>query len=208
MNSEFIENVVAKAVKKLSLPTIEIEASGRHVHLNSVALDLLFGKGYSLTKVSDLSQPGQFVCKERVSIESEKKTLKNIVVLGPVREHSQVEISQTDGISLGVKVPVRQSGQIDNTPGIKLIGPMGEVQLHKGLIVAKRHIHITPEDAKKFGVIDQQNVSVQIFGDRGVTLHDVIVRVSPKFTTFMHIDYDEANAIGFNKGMKGLIVTK
>lgn len=201
-----MDTIVRKTMEKLSLPSIEIEASGRHVHLNFEAVEILFGKGYKLTKCGDLSQPGQFTCKERISIENGNKIIHNVVILGPERENCQVEISKTDAIKLGVNAPVRQSGDIISSPGMKLIGPVGSLNITFGTIVAKRHIHITPNDAELFGVYDQQCVSVQVFGQRSTTLHDVVVRISSKFETYMHIDFDEANSIGFYKHMRGIVL--
>ncbi len=189
-----------------SAPTILVEASGRHVHLSREAVDTLFGKGYQLTKVSELSQPGQYVCQERVSLVGPKGTLNNVVVLGPERPQVQVEISRTDAVTLGVPAPVRESGQIDDTPGVTVAVGDRRLSISKGVIVAQRHIHTTPQDAKYFGVKDRDVVRVAVQGERGAILNNVLVRVSPQFSTSMHIDYDEANAIGFWKGMRGQII--
>ena len=191
-----------------SLYTVELEASGRHVHLSREAVDALFGKGYQLTKVSELSQPGQFVCKERVAVIGPKNSLKNVVILGPERPEVQVEISRTDAVAIGIPAPVRESGKIENTPGAIIQAGENRLEIPKGVIVAQRHIHITPEDAQRFGVSDRELVSVEAGGERGVTMDNVLVRVSPKFCTYMHIDYDEANAIGFQKGMHGHVIRK
>jgi len=201
-----IGRVEEQVMKLLERPVIPIEASGRHVHLSHGAAQSLFGKGSRLTHVSPLSQPGQFVCRERVGIVGPKGEFSSVVVLGPERDETQLEISRTDAVKLGVDAPVRLSGNIAASPGIRLKGPAGEVELTRGVIVAERHIHMTPEDAGRWGFTDGQAVSVRVFGERPVTFNGVILRVSPQFATYMHIDYDEANACGFSKGMAGIIV--
>lgn len=203
MNEAFIDRVAQRIIDRLLVPSVELEASGRHVHLNREAVEILFGQGYTLTKAADLSQPGQFACRERVTLAGTKKSIANVVVLGPERPESQVEVSATDALALGLKVPVRMSGDIAGTPGIRLVGPAGELDIRAGVIVAMRHIHITPEDAVRFGVADKQAVDVRVGGDRGLVFRNAVVRVSPQFATYMHIDYDEANACGFAKGMQG-----
>ena len=187
--------------------TIEIEASGRHVHLSRPDLEALFGPGYQLNRVKDLSQPGQFACAERVTLEGPKGSIPNVVILGPERPESQVEISLTDGVALGITPPVRLSGDIAGTPGLTLRRGDRVLRLERGLIAAKRHIHMTPADAARFGVADRQSVGLRCFTARPAVLEDVEVRVSPKFSTAVHIDYDEANACGFQKGDRGLILT-
>lgn len=205
-NNAWVDRVADKVIERLLSPTIELEASGRHAHLTREAVEALFGKGHALTRVSDLSQPGQFACSERVTVVGPKKSIQNVIVLGPERPETQVEVSATDALALGIKAPVRMSGEIGATPGAKLVGPAGELELANGVIVAMRHIHITPEDAERFHVADGQAVDVKITGDRSLTFCNTIVRVSPKFATYMHIDYDEANACGFTKGMRGMIL--
>lgn len=187
---------------------IEVEASGRHVHLDTETKEKLFGKDYQLTKVKDLSQPGQFVCKERVTVVGPKGILNNVVILGPERKETQVEVSLTDAVSLGVKAPVRESGDLLGTPPITLKVGNQEAHLSKGLIVAKRHIHMVPKDAERFGLKDREIVQVQVFGNRPLIFDDVVVRVSEHYCTFMHIDYDEANACGFKKGTLARIIKK
>lgn len=199
-----IINDVLKKVKNEYL--IEVEASGRHVHLSQEDLYTLFGKGYELTKVKDLSQPGQYACKERVNIIGNKGTLKNVVVLGPVRKETQVEVSLTDALTLGIDAPIRLSGEIQNTPSISIETPKSTIKINKGLIVAKRHIHIEEKDKDKFNVEDGDIVKVKVFSKRPIIFDDVVIRVSNKFKTYMHIDYDEANACGFEKGTFGMIV--
>ena len=172
-----------------------IETSARHVHVTKEALEILFGEGYELTNKKDLSQPGQFACVERVNVVGPKRELANVSILGPVRSACQVEISATDARSIGVDAVIRESGDIAGTPGCKFVGPKGEVELKEGVIVAKRHIHMTPADAEKFGVKDKEIVSVKAESAvRGCTFDDVVIRVSEKFALAMHIDTDESNA--------------
>lgn len=172
-----------------------IETSARHVHVTKEALEILFGEGYELTNKKDLSQPGQFACVERVNVVGPKRELANVSILGPVRSACQVEISATDARSIGVDAVIRESGDIAGTPGCKLVGPKGEIELKEGVIVAKRHIHMTPADAEKFGVKDKEIVSVKAESAvRGCTFDDVVIRVSDKFALAMHIDTDESNA--------------
>ncbi len=183
---------------------VELEASGRHVHVTKKQAKLLFGHG--LTEARPLSQPGQYLAKERVMVAGPKGEYKEVAVLGPEREEAQVEISLTDARHLGVAAPVRLSGNVKDTPGCRLIGPLGAVTLDQGVIVAKRHIHMTPEDAARFGVADRQTVRLETLTDRGVVFEDTVVRVSDKFATFAHLDYDEANACGMQKGDFGRIL--
>lgn len=190
----------------VSLLTIEIEASGRHIHLSRSHVDALFGVGYKLTPVKDLSQPGQFACKERVTLVGPKGELKNVAVLGPERGESQVEISLTDAAALGITPPVRQSGELTDTPGLTVRVEGRMLTLDHGLIVARRHIHMTPEDASRWGVQDNQVVRLKTFTDRPLVFDDVVVRISPKYATMVHLDYDEANACGFRKGDRGMIL--
>ena len=203
LNTINIEALAEQIVRRL---TVEVEASGRHVHLSRADLDTLFGPGFQLTRVKDLSQPGQFVCAQRVTLEGPKGSIPNVVVLGPQRKESQVEISLTDGVVLGITPPVRLSGDIEGTPGITLRNGDRVLRLDRGLIAAKRHIHMTPADAARFGVADKQTVRLRCFTARPAVLEDVEVRVSPRFSTVVHIDYDEANGCGFEKGDRGLIL--
>lgn len=176
---------------------IIVETSARHVHLCNKALTALFGEGYQLTHKKDLSQPGQYACEERVTIVGSKGEMKNVIVLGPTRDHTQVELSLTDARSIGVVAKVRESGDLEGTEGCKLVGPKGEVEIPFGVIAAKRHIHMTPEDAKEFGVEDKQIVSVEVkTNGRSLTFGDVVCRVSASYATAMHIDTDESNAAG------------
>ena len=172
-----------------------VETSARHIHVSQEHLEILFGKGYELTKKKDLSQPGQFACAERVDVVGPKKTLPGVSILGPVRPATQVELSLTDARSIGVVAPIRESGDIAGTGGCKLVGPCGEVEIAEGVIAAKRHIHMTTADAAEMGLEDKQIVSVKIASEGRETIFgDVVVRVSDKFALAMHIDTDESNA--------------
>ena len=173
-----------------------VETSARHIHVSLDALEALFGKGYQLTNKKDLSQPGQYACAEKLEVVGPKGKLK-ASILGPVRPATQVELSLTDARSIGVSAPIRESGDVANTPGCKLVNPDNgnEYEITEGVIAAKRHIHLTPADAESFGVTDKEIVSVKIDSDgRSTTYGDVVVRVSDKFAAAMHIDTDEANA--------------
>lgn len=203
---DMVKNAVKNAMTEEAF--VEVEASGRHIHLSREAIDALFGKDYQLTKAKELSQPGQFACKERITIEGPKGRMENVVILGPERKATQVEVSSTDAVSLGIKAPVRESGDIDGTPGIKLINNDRELTIDKGLIVAKRHIHVSPDDAERLHVENKEIVQVKIFGDRSLIFDEVVIRVSPKYRTYMHIDFDEANACGFKKGTLAKIIKK
>ncbi len=181
-------------MKKKEFPIIA-GVSNRHVHLSREDLDLLFGKGYALTPTKDLGQPGQFACKEMVTIVGPKGSIENVRILGPERKDTQIEISLTDAFKLGVMPPVRDSGDIEGTPGITIIGPNGKLEKEKGVIIAKRHVHMHPSDAEKFGVKDKDIVKVIVEkGDRRLIFDDVLIRVSEKFALEFHVDTDEANA--------------
>lgn len=187
--------------------TVLVETSARHVHVDRKTLDILFGEGYELTHKKDLSQPGQFACEERIQVIGTKGSLPSVSILGPIRPNTQVELSAADARSIGVKAPVRESGDIAGSGACKLVGPKGEVEISEGVIVAKRHIHCTPEDAKKYGLSDKQVVSVKIeSAERSLVFGDVVVRVSPKFALAMHIDTDESNAAGVTPGLMGEII--
>ncbi|MBP5236549.1 MAG: phosphate propanoyltransferase [Clostridia bacterium] len=174
---------------------ILVETSARHVHLTEEAIEILFGKGATLTNKKNLSQPGQFACEERVTLVGPKKSIPGVSILGPARSAIQVEISFTDARTLGVTPPVRESGDIKGSAGCTIVGPAGEITIEEGVIVAKRHIHLTPEEAEGFGLADKQIVCVRIDSDGRKTIYgDVVVRVSSKFAAAMHIDTDESNA--------------
>ena len=183
---------------------IQLEASGRHVHVTEDQAQTLFG--HRLTPDRPLSQPGQYLAKERVAVIGPKGRFDNVAVLGPERKEAQVELSLTDARVLGVTVPIRPSGHVQDSPGCVLVGPKGQVGIRQGVIAAQRHVHMTPEDAKTMGVQDKQMVKMQVYTDRPVIFEDVLVRVSPDFATFAHLDYDEANACGFRKGDLGRIL--
>ncbi len=186
---------------------ILIETSARHIHVSAEALEVLFGKGAQLTKKKDLSQPGQYACEERVTIVGPKKQLANVSILGPVRPATQVELSATDARSIGVPVVIRESGDIAGTPGCKIIGPAGEIEISEGVIVAQRHIHMIPETAEKLGLKNKDVVWVKAETEgRTAVLGDVVVRVSENFADAMHIDTDESNAICAAPGMFGEII--
>ena len=187
----------------LSRIFVELEASGRHVHVTAQQANILFG--HNLTPKRPLSQPGQYLSNERLTVVGPKGEFQNVAVLGPERGSAQVEISLTDGKTLGITPPIRPSGSVENTPGCTLIGPKGRVELQCGVIAAKRHIHMTPEAAKTFDVADKDTVSLQVFTARPLTFQDVQVRVSPHFATYAHLDYDEANACGWQPGDLGRI---
>ncbi len=175
---------------------ILVETSARHVHVSPADLAILFGEGYQLTKKKDLSQPGQFACEERVAVIGPKNSFPAVSILGPERKQTQVEISASDARSIGVTCPVRESGDLAGSAGCKIVGPKGEIEIKEGVIIAKRHIHMTPADAEKYGVEDKQVVSVKIDSpDRSLIFGDTVVRVSDSYALAMHIDTDEANAV-------------
>ncbi len=183
---------------------VELEASGRHAHVTKEQALTLFGHG--LTPKRPLSQPGQYLANERVTVIGPKGRFENVAVLGPERKEGQVEISLTDTKTLGIGAPVRLSGDVSGSPGAVLVGPKGEVKLPQGVIVAKRHIHLTPADAERFGVCHNQKVRLQTYTGRPLVFEDVVVRVSPDFAAYVHLDYDEANACGFRGGDLGRIL--
>lgn len=184
-----------------------VETSARHVHVTQEDLVTLFGKGAELTVKKNLSQPGQFASTQRVDVVGPKKTLSGVSILGPVRSATQVEVSLTDARTLGVAAPVRESGDIAGSAGCKLVGPAGEVEIKEGLIAAKRHIHMTPADAKEFGVSDKEIVSVKVSPcSRPLVFGDVVVRVSDSYALAMHVDTDESNAAGCAGQVFGEIV--
>ncbi|MDR2648230.1 MAG: phosphate propanoyltransferase [Clostridiales bacterium] len=207
MDNARIETLTAAVIQKLKEGRfIEIEASGRHVHLSRQAVDLLFGEGYRLTRQAELSQPGQFLCKEKVTLLGPRAVIANVAVLGPERPAVQVEISKTDARELGVDAVIRESGDIKGAPGIFIISPTAVIRIDEGVIVAKRHVHVTPEYALRNCLTDKEIIKVEVYGSRKVVFDDVVVRVSPDFRNYMHIDYDEANAFDFKKGGIGRIV--
>ena len=172
---------------------VEIEGSGKHCHVSRDTLNTLFGEGFELEVKKMLSQPGQFATPHKITVVGPRRSAE-VTILGPCRNADQIELSLTDATSLGFTAPIRESGVLDGSPGCKLIGPKGEVEINEGVIIAKRHVHMIPEDAAKYGVADKQIVKVRIGGDRGLIYDDVVVRVSPDYATYMHVDYDEFNA--------------
>lgn len=197
-----LTNRIAEQLEKSLF--VELEASGRHVHLTEDDARTLFGHG--LNRKSDLSQPGQYACEERVTLHGSKGTIERVAVLGPCRRESQVEISLTDAVTLGIDAPVRLSGDLYDAAPITILGPKGQVFLTHGVIAAKRHMHMSPEDAKRHGLKDKDTVSIRTFTDRSVIFEGVQVRVHENFATRVHLDYDEANACHFRKGDLGMIV--
>lgn len=187
--------------------TVLVEISARHVHVSEKDLEILFGEGYKLTVKKELSQPGQFACEERVTVVGPKKELAGVSILGPCRKETQVELSLTDARSIGIKAPIRESGDIEGSAGCKLVGPKGEIELKKGVIAAKRHIHMTVSDAEKYGINDKQIVSVKIpTAERSLVFDDVVARVSDSYALAMHIDTDEANAAAIPGSCTGVIL--
>lgn len=207
-----IDDIVNEVLKQIGevLPnkdkTFVIEGSGRHVHLCRQDIERLFGEGYELTKVKKISQPGQFACQERVNLVGPKGMLTNVVILGPEREYSQVEVSLTDARLLGVKAPTRESGDLKGSAGIIIVNKDRHIALEEGCIVAKRHVHVAEADAARLGVTNGQIVKVKTHTDRPLIFDDVVIRVSPKYQTFMHIDFDEANACDLKNGDLGEII--
>ena len=201
MGDKELHALVEAVVGRLFVP---LEASGRHVHVTKEQALALFGHG--LTPERPLSQPGQFLAKERVTVIGPKGEFRNVAVLGPERKEGQIEVSLTDGRTLGIDAPVRMSGGVKGSPGVVLAGSCGRVELKQGVIAAQRHIHLSPEDGARFGVKDKQVVKLRTSTDRPCVLDDVVVRISPDFAAAVHLDYDEANACGFHKGDLGRIL--
>ncbi|MEH7075684.1 phosphate propanoyltransferase [Neobacillus drentensis] len=201
---EIVEEIVKDSFKKSKM--VPIAASNRHIHLSPEHVDRLFGRGYELTKLKDLSQPNQFAAKETVTLIGPKGKIQNVRVLGPARGRTQVEVSLFDGFTLGVKPPIRNSGDILGSEPITIQGPRGQLTINEGLICAARHIHMDTNDGKIFGVQDGDLVQVKVDGVRGVIFTNVLIRVSPKYKLEMHIDLDEANAAGIKNGQLGEII--
>jgi acetate kinase len=182
-----------------------VEVSAHHIHLTQEHVEALFGKGHQLTKHADLSQPGQYACKEQLAIVGPKGRIERVRVLGPTRRYTQIEIAMTEQFKVGINPPIRESGDIAGSPGCTLEGPAGSVKLEAGVICALRHVHMTPADALRYGVRDKSVVRVRIEGDRELVFGDVLVRVDPSYALAMHIDTDEANAAHVQTGAKGFI---
>ncbi len=183
--------------------------SNKHVHLSKEHINILFGEGHELTPFKDLSQPGQYACEEKVDMVGPKRTIPGVRILGPARKESQVEIALSDGFTLGLKeVPVRDSGNLEGTPGIKLVGPCGEVELSRGVIAAARHIHMHTSDAEKYGLKDKQLVKVKVGGPRGLIFENVLIRARETFALDMHLDVEEGNAAGLANGDVVEVITE
>lgn len=188
------------------MPKVTIEVSARHIHISRRDLDILYGKGYELTVHKELSIPGQFAANETLTVKTEAGEFEKVRILGPVRDKTQVEISRTDAYRLKIDPPIRRSGDLEGSAGATLVGPNGKVDLQEGVIIARRHIHAKPEDAEKHGFKDGQIVSVKTKGERGLTFHNVFLRVRPGFEWYMHIDTDEGNAAGISGVTEGEVV--
>lgn len=204
MNIKRIADLVIEELPKHGI--VEIEVSARHVHLSQEDLETLFGKGAKLTEKRSLSQPGQYLAEERVTLVGKKSKKERIAILGPVRSHTQVELSKSDCLALGVEAPIRESGDVQGSGGIEIAGPCGSVRIQQGTIIAHNHIHLTPETAEAMGVKDQAHVQVKVSSDRPLVFQDVIVRVSSRSANRMHIDSDEANAAGISSTAFGIVL--
>lgn len=204
--TSMIDQVVNAVVDTINREYVQVEVSARHVHLSQADLEALFGAGATLTPKRELSQPGQFLSEQRVTLVGPKGRKENVSVLGPVRKATQVELSKSDARGLGVKAPLRESGDVAGSGSITLEGPNGSVTIPEGVIVAHCHIHMTKADASRMGLRDNQHVSVEIGGERPVVFRDVIVRVSDKYRCRMHIDTDEGNATSLGKLTLGRII--
>lgn len=205
--SEIVRRILEQAGGKEDSSLVPVGVSNRHIHLTAADVETLFGKGYELTKLKDLSQPGQYACKETLTIVGPSlRPIENVRVLGPVRKNTQVEISRTDSFTLKVKPPVRESGNIAGSAGVTIIGPKGVVTIQEGVIIANRHIHMSPADGEAFGVKDGDTVIVETDSERRTRFYDVQIRVSDAFRLEMHLDTDDANAAGLGNGSKVRVV--
>ena len=202
---QLVTRLVIEELEKFQR-SVPIGVSNRHIHLDRKDMDILFGQDSELTFKKELGQPGQYACEETVTLHGPKGELSRVRVLGPLRSESQVEVSVTDGFALGVRPPIRESGRLEGTPGVTIVGPKGTIEKDTGTIAALRHIHLTPEDARRIGVRDKQMVKVEIGGLRGGIFHNVLIRVSEQFAPEMHIDVDEANAFGVKNGDRAYII--
>lgn len=209
-DANLVAEIVDRVMKECSAAgndSVPVGVSNRHIHLSAADLETLFGKGYELTPIKDLSQPGQYACKEQLTIIGPSlRPIEGVRVLGPVRSASQVEISRTDSFTLKVKPPVRESGDIKGSAPITIVGPKGVVSLKEGCIIANRHIHMSEEEGQAFGLKDGDYVDVEVAGERRTKFYDVQVRVNKAFRLEMHIDTDDANAAGIGNGFKVKIV--
>lgn len=201
---EDIVGIITERVKQELMKDylIPVEVSARHVHLSREHINELFGQGYELTRKRDLSQPGQYQCEERVMLIGPKGVLSGVAVLGPTRKKTQVELTRTDAITLGISPPIRDSGDLENSATLYIAAPKaaGMVKAEESVIIAKRHLHMTKKDAERFKVADKQLVRVRVFGERPLIFEDVLVRVSDDYALRMHLDFDEANASGAAEG--------
>ena len=213
-NEQLVKQLIRLLNEKNAIPSdsiknaIPVGISNRHIHLSQQDLESLFGEGYELTPIKELKQPGQYAAKETVLIAGPKGTFEKVRVLGPVRPVSQIEISKSDSFTLGIKPPVRESGDLTNAATLTVIGPFGSVIMEKKVIIAKRHIHMTPIEAEQLNVIDRQLVSIRVEGERGGTLDEVVIRVSDQFRLECHLDMDEANALGISNNQMITIMPK
>jgi len=182
-----------RIIVEMSVKEVIIEGSGKHCHVTRETLDILYGEGFELEVKKWLTQPGQFASPHKVTVVGPRKST-DISIIGPCRKADQIELSLTDATALGFSAPIRESGDVAGSPGCKLIGPAGEIDISEGVIIAKRHVHLTPEDAEKFGLTDKQIIKVKVDGERALIFDDVVARVSNEYATFMHLDYDEMNA--------------
>lgn len=210
MNSHVIQSIVEKVIQEMQkggeTPSVPIGVSARHVHLSSEHVEILFGANYQLTEKSDLSQPGQFAANETVTVVGPKGSLERVRILGPVRKETQVEVSKTDSVKLGLNPPLRESGNIKGASPATIVGPKGSVYLSEGLIIAQNHIHMSTSDAKNFNVQNGQYVRVKVQGQRPILFDQVLIRVSPRYQLEMHIDTDEANAALCKTGDRGILI--
>jgi putative phosphotransacetylase len=203
-NAELVRGLAAEIEKRLrrSKTPVPVGVSNRHAHITKEHFEALFGQGAGLTKFRDLSQPGQFASNEKIDIVGAKGSIRGVRLLGPFRPKTQIEVSWTEAVTLGVKPPVRESGDLGGSAALKLVGPQGSVQVHEGLILARRHLHCTPGDAAAIGLSNGEAVRVRVGrdGGRGTVFEDTVVRVSDKFSLELHLDTDEANAAGVKTG--------
>ncbi len=211
LNEQQIKAIVDKIVGEIngSEGDIPVGVSNRHIHLSREHVDILFGEGYKLTPIKELSQPGQFACKEQLTIIGPSmRPIEGVRVLGPERKSSQVEISRTDSFTLKVKPPVRESGDIKGSAPVTIVGPKGIVTLKEGCIIANRHIHMSLEEAERFGVVDGEYADVELCGERRTLFYDVQIRAHKDFRLEMHIDTDDANAAGVGNGFKAKLIKR
>jgi len=213
MDSSQIERITRLVVQEFSNGTnqnvncdIPIGVSARHVHLAQAHVDVLFGLGYQLTKHKNLSIPSQFAANERVKLVGHKQSIENVCILGPIRTVSQVEVSMTDARTLGISAPLRESGNVKGSAPLSIVGPRGTVYLPEGCIVAARHVHMSPDDATRLGLLNGQDVCARVYGLRATTFYRVKVRVDPSYLLELHIDTDEANAANIKNGDMAILI--